>query len=124
LKADHHLPKSLITIAAAAKVVRTKVHMTAVNDTSFEDEFERRASGRIKHNRGALLRIAGLSNLFELTVRDVSDRGIGIRLQIDLPLLPVDFEVSDNGFRTAQNCRLIWRQSNFLGAEFIDQPQS
>jgi hypothetical protein len=95
--------------------------MAAVNDTSFEDEFERRTSGRIKHNRGALLRIAGLSNLVEFTVRDVSDRGIGIRLHIELPLLPVDFEISDDGFRTAQTCRLIWRESSFLGAEFIDQ---
>jgi hypothetical protein len=93
--------------------------MASVNDT-FEDEFERRASRRLKHNRGALLRIAGLSNLFELTVRDVSDRGIGVRLHVDLPLLPVDFEISDNGFRSAQSFRLIWRQSNFIGAEFVD----
>jgi hypothetical protein len=95
--------------------------MAEVNDTSFEDEFERRASERKPHNRGALLRIAGLTNLFELTVRDTSDRGIGMRLHIDLPLLPVDFEISDNGFRTAQKCRLIWRESNFVGAEFVDQ---
>ena len=91
-----------------------------MNDTSFEDEFERRASGRITHNRSALLRIAGLRDLFELTVRDVWDRGIGIRLHIDLPLLPVEFEISDNGFRSAQNCRLIWRESGFIGAEFVD----
>ena len=95
--------------------------MAAVNDTSFEDEFERRASRRKPHNRGALLRIAGLTNLFELTVRDTSDRGIGMRRHINLPLLPVDFEISDNVFRTAQKCRLVWRESNFIGAEFVDQ---
>ena len=95
--------------------------MAAVNDTSFEDEFERRASRRKPHNRGALLRIAGLTNLFELTVRDTSDRGIGMRLHIDLPLLPVDFEISDNGFRTVRRCRLVWRDSNFLGAKLIDR---
>jgi len=94
--------------------------MAAMNDTSFEDEFERRTSERIKHNRGALLRIAGLRNLFELTVRDVSDRGVGVRLHIDLPLLPVDFDISDNGFRSAQHCRLIWREGSFVGAEFVD----
>ena len=93
--------------------------MAAMNDTSFEDEFERRTSERIKHNRGALLRIAGLRNLFELTVRDVSDRGIGIRLSIHLLLLPVEFEISDNGFRSAQNCRLIWRENGCIGAEFV-----
>ena len=94
--------------------------MFAMNDSSFEDEFERRASGRITHKGGALLRIAGLRDFFELTVRDVSDRGIGIRLHVDLPLLPVEFEISDNGFRSAQNCRLVWRESSFIGAEFVD----
>ena len=92
-----------------------------MNDTSFEDEFERRASERKPYNRGALLRIAGLANLFELTVRDISDRGIGLRLHISLPVLPVDFKISDDGLRTDQKCRLIWRESNFMGAEFIDQ---
>ena len=92
-----------------------------MNDTSFEDEFERRASERKPYNRGALLRIAGLNNLFQLTVRDISHRGIGMRLHIGLPLLPVDFTISDDGFRTAQKCRLIWRESSFIGAEFVDQ---
>jgi hypothetical protein len=92
-----------------------------VNDTSFEDEFERRASERKPYNRGALLRIAGLANLFELTVRDISDRGIGLRLHINLPLLAVDVKISDDGFRTDQKYRLIWRDNNFMGAEFIDQ---
>jgi hypothetical protein len=94
--------------------------MAAMNDTPVEDEFERRTSKRIKHNRGALLRIAGLRNLFELTIRDVSDRGVAVRLHIDLPLLPVDFEISDNRFQSAQHCRLIWRQGSFVGAEFVD----
>jgi hypothetical protein len=92
-----------------------------VKDTSFEDEFERRASERKPYNHGALLRIAGLTNLFEVTVRDISDRGIGMRLHINLPLLPIGFKISDDGFRTAQKCRLIWRESNFIGAEFVDQ---
>ena len=91
-----------------------------MNDTSFEEEFERRASERKTHNRGALLRIAGLNNLFELTVRDICDRGIGMRLHINLPLLPVDFKISDNCFRTAQKYRLIWRERNFIGAVFVD----
>jgi hypothetical protein len=95
--------------------------MAEMNDTSFGDEFERRASERTPHNRGALLRIAGLKELFALTIRDASDRGIGMRLHIDLPLLPVDFKISDNGFRTCQRCRLVWRESNFIGAEFVDQ---
>lgn len=92
-----------------------------LEDTSFEEEFERRTSERKPYNRGALLCINGLSSFFELTVRDVSDRGIGLRLHVNLPLLPIDFKVSDDGFRTDQSCRLIWREGNFIGAEFIDQ---
>ena len=94
--------------------------MVAVNESAFEDEFERRASERKPHNRGALLRIAGLTNFFELTVRDISNRGIGTRLHINLPLLPTDFQISYDGFRTAQKCRLIWREGIFIGAEFVN----
>lgn len=47
-----------------------------LEDTSFEEEFERRTSERKPYKRGALLCINGLSSFFELTVRDVSDRGI------------------------------------------------
>ena len=49
------------------------------NDKSFEDEFERLASERTTHNRGPRLRIAGLNELFAFTIRDASDRGIGMR---------------------------------------------
>jgi hypothetical protein len=49
-----------------------------MNDSSLENEFERRASERTPQNRGALLRIAGLKDLFALTLRDASDRGVGM----------------------------------------------
>jgi hypothetical protein len=49
------------------------------NDKSFEDEFERLAPERTTHNRGPRLRIAGLNELFAFTIRDASDRGIGMR---------------------------------------------
>ena len=94
--------------------------MTTFHDLCFEDEFERRASDRTPCNRGALLHIAGLNHLFSLTVRDASDRGVGMRLHASLPLLPVEFMVSEDGFRTAQQCRLIWREGNFVGATFVD----
>jgi hypothetical protein len=97
--------------------------MAAVTDTSFEDEFERRASERTPHNRGALLRIPGINDLFSFTARDASDLGIGIRLHFDLPLLPIDFDISEDGFRTVRRCRLVWRESIFAGAEFIDRPR-
>jgi hypothetical protein len=95
--------------------------MAAVNDTSFEDEFERRASERTPSNRGALLRVQGINDLFAFTVRNASDRGIGMRLHHNLLLLSIDFDMSENSFRTVRRCRLIWRHSHFAGAEFIDR---
>ena len=95
--------------------------MAAVNDTSFEDEFERRASERTPSNRGALLRVQGINDLFSFTVRNASDRGMGMRLHFNLPLLSIDFDMSEDGFRTVRRCRLIWRDSHFAGAEFIDR---
>lgn len=94
--------------------------MTTLRDLSFEDEFERRVSDRTPHNRGALLHIGGLNQLFSLTVRDASDRGVGLRLHSSLPLLPVEFTVSEDGFRTVRRCRLVWRDGYFLGAALVD----
>jgi hypothetical protein len=94
--------------------------VTTSHDLCFEDEFERRAPDRTPCNRGALLRIAGLNQLFSLTLRDTSERGVGMRLHSSVPLLPVEFTVSEDGFRTARQCRLVWREGDFLGATFVD----
>jgi hypothetical protein len=97
--------------------------MTTLNDYLFDDEFERRSSERPPSNRGALLRIPGVNDLFSFTVRDASGRGIGMRLHFNLSLLSIDFEMSEDGFRMVRRCRLIWRDSYFAGAEFIDGPR-
>jgi hypothetical protein len=97
--------------------------MTTLNDHFFDDEFERRSSERSPSNRGAFLRIPGINDLFLFTVRDASDRGIGMRLHFNLPLLSIDFDMSEDGFRMIRRCRLIWRDSCFAGAEFIDRPR-
>jgi hypothetical protein len=49
--------------------------------------------------RDALLSIPRLRNIYSCGVRDLSDRGIGLRLN-DLPLLPTEFNLSLDGFRT------------------------
>jgi hypothetical protein len=43
--------------------------------------------------------------------------GAGIRAQ-NLQIMPLDFELSFDGFRTVRNCRLIWRQDKFFGVAF------
>ncbi len=50
-------------------------------------------------------------------VRDLSDGGVGVRLN-DLPLLPTEFNLSFDGFRTTLACRLVWRNGDLAGITF------
>jgi hypothetical protein len=47
-------------------------------------------------------------------VRDVTNAGAGVRLS-GLGILPVEFGISFDGFRTMRTCRLMWREGDFLG---------
>jgi hypothetical protein len=51
------------------------------------------------------------------TVRDVTNVGAGIRAP-NLQIMPLEFALSFDGFRTVRMCRLIWRQADFLGVSF------
>ena len=82
-----------------------------------ERAFERRALGRTKIHRGALLFFNEKAGVLPCTVRDVTNVGAGIRTQ-DLKLVPVEFALSFDSFRTVRMCRLIWRDSDFLGVAF------
>jgi hypothetical protein len=77
-------------------------------------EPERRSVGRTRINRNALLFFAGQAGVFSCCVRDVTNQGVGIRLE-GLNALPVDFDLSLNNFRTIRGCRLVWRDSDFIG---------
>ena len=54
--------------------------------------------------------------VFSCGVRDLSDRGAGVRLN-DLPLLPTEFDISIDGFRTTLAC-LMWRDGDIAGIAF------
>jgi hypothetical protein len=84
----------------------------------WENSFvERRSIGRTKIQKGALLFFRGNTGAQSCTVLDVTDRGARIGAR-DLYIIPLDFELSFDGFRTARNCQLIWRQNDFLGVAF------
>jgi hypothetical protein len=36
----------------------------------------------------------------------------------DISILPLNFDLSFDGFRTIRRCRMVWREGNFLGAAF------
>ena len=78
---------------------------------------DRRSIGRTKIVKDALLFFGQQSGVRSCAVTDVTNAGAGIRMQ-DLPALPLKFELSFDKFRTARNCRLVWRQRDFAGVAF------
>jgi hypothetical protein len=82
-----------------------------------EDVFERRSKSRTVINRGALIFYAGRAGVESCTVRDVTNHGAGIRLH-NQQVMPVNFDLSFDNFRTIRKSRLIWRDGDFVGAAF------
>ena len=78
---------------------------------------ERRTIGRTRIDRGAMLFFHGQADVFPCCVRDATNSGAGIRLE-GLNVLPVEFYLSFDRFRTARKCRLIWRDIDFVGIAF------
>jgi hypothetical protein len=78
--------------------------------------FERRSVGRTKISKGAMLFFSEKAGVHSCTVNDVTNRGAGIRTQEKI--VPLDFPLSFDNFRTVRMCRLIWRQGEFLGVAF------
>ena len=78
---------------------------------------ERRSIGRTLIDRNALLFFRGQAGVFSCCVRDVTNSGAGVRLQAH-HVLPTEFDLSFDNFRTVRKCRLIWRETDFVGAAF------
>jgi hypothetical protein len=82
-----------------------------------DDLFERRSKGRTVINRGALMFFTGQVIVHPCCVRDVTNDGAGIRLS-GLSIVPSEFGISFDNFRTMRMCRLAWRANDFVGAAF------
>jgi hypothetical protein len=78
---------------------------------------ERRAVGRTTINRDVLMFFAGQDRVHPCCVRDVTNLGACIRLN-GLSIVPSEFGISFDRFRTMRRCRMVWRQGDFLGAAF------
>ena len=92
---------------------------TAIEKILQRRDTERRSVGRTRINREALLFFHGQADVFPCCVRDATNSGAGIRLE-DLNVLPVEFYLSFDRFRTARKCRLMWRDADFVGVAFDD----
>ena len=81
---------------------------------------ERRSVGRTAISKGALLFFGAQPGVFICEVCDVTNAGARIRLN-GLNILPPDFELSFDNFRTIRKCRLIWRRGDVVGIAFEDR---
>lgn len=86
-------------------------------DERADEPGDRRAFVRLWVYRDALLSIPGQMIAQPCSVRDLTVKGASIRLN-GIALLPMVFEISFDGFRTLQSCRLIWRDGDFAGIAF------
>jgi hypothetical protein len=83
--------------------------MIAMND--------RRSIARTRIDKGGLLFFGGQNGVRSCCVTDITSVGAGIRSE-DLPVLPPNFELSFDNFRSIHKCRLIWRDGDSLGVAF------
>jgi hypothetical protein len=81
---------------------------------------ERRANGRTLINRGALLFFKGKAGIFNCHVRDATNHGARVRLN-GLNIMPLNFDLSFDNFRTIRKSRLVWRDGDFAGIAFEDE---
>jgi hypothetical protein len=79
-----------------------------------ENVFDRRSIGRTRIAKNALIFVKGQIGVRSCGVTNITNRGAGIRTQ-DLPVLPVNFELTFDNFHTVRKCRLVWRESDFIG---------
>jgi hypothetical protein len=78
---------------------------------------DRRSVGRTAISKGVLLFFSAQRGVFSCEVCDVTNIGAKIKLN-GLRLLPPNFELSYDNFRTIRKCRLIWRLGDFVGIAF------
>ena len=111
-------PGVILRLAALFCALKPGIMSTPDPTISQEDDlFERRSKGRTIINRGALMFFAGQAGVHACCVRDVTNDGAGIRLS-GLNIMPSEFDVSFDNFRTMRLCRLKWRDGDFAGVTF------
>jgi hypothetical protein len=82
-----------------------------------DNTFERRSIKRGFCGKSALLFFSSRTGVRPCYVRDATTLGAGIRLE-HLTMLPVNFLLSFDKFRSVRACRLTWRDGDFVGVAF------
>jgi hypothetical protein len=84
---------------------------------------ERRQVDRLKTTSGALLFSSQQRGVFSCALRDISDTGVGLRLN-DRDVIAPTFKITLDNFRNVQTCQLIWSRGRYVGALFDDSDQA
>jgi hypothetical protein len=79
--------------------------------------FERRSKGRTVVNWNGLIFFLGHHGVHGCCVLNVTNDGAAIRLN-GLNIVPFEFGISFDNFRTMRPCRLIWRDGDLVGVAF------
>lgn len=78
---------------------------------------ERRWIERQKTASGALIFSSRQRGIFSCTVRDISDTGLGLRIN-DGDFIDPSFKVTLDNFKTVRSCQIIWSRGRYVGASF------
>jgi hypothetical protein len=78
---------------------------------------ERRQVERLKTTSGALLFSDKERGVHSCALRDISDSGVGIRLN-DNDAVAATFKITSDNFRSVQTCKVIWSRGRYVGATF------
>ena len=78
---------------------------------------ERRQVDRLKTTSGALIFSDKQRGILSCALRDISDTGVGLRLNDQDAITPV-FKMTLDNFRNVQTCQVIWSRGRYVGATF------
>jgi hypothetical protein len=78
---------------------------------------ERRQADRVTTTSGALMFFHRRRGVFTCELRDITDMGIGLRLN-DLDVIARMFNVMLDNFSSVQLYQVIWSRGRYIGAIF------
>ena len=76
---------------------------------------ERRQIDRLKTTSGALIFSDKQRGILSCALRDISDAGVGVRLNDQDVITPV-FKMTLDNFRSVWTCQVVWSRGRYVGA--------
>lgn len=83
---------------------------------------ERRQVERRKTTSGALIFSSRQRGIFSCALRDISETGLGLRIN-DGDYINPTFKMTLDNFKNVRSCQVIWSRGRYIGASFLtDHP--